>query len=307
MRALITGCAGFIGSNLTDHLLDKGYEVVGIDCFNNYYSKELKENNISNALKNENFKFMEKDILEMKEYPDVDYVFHMAAQAGVRFSWGKNFQIYTKNNIEATQKLLEFYKDQNIQKFIYSSSSSVYGDCKLPMNEKSLLKPVSPYGVSKLAAEYLCHLYWENYEVPTVSLRYFTVYGPRQRPDMAINKFVKSVLNGDEIVIYGNGKQTRDFTYIEDVIRAIVASADSNLNGEVLNIAGGSRISINTLINEIELISGHNANIRYSPNQKGDAKDTWADLNRTKKLLGWEPTINIHEGLRNYIKWYQQE
>lgn len=304
MRALITGCAGFIGSNLTDHLLDKGYDVVGIDCFTDYYSKGLKEGNISNALKNDKFKFIEKDILEINKYPDVDYVFHMAAQAGVRASWGKNFQVYTKNNIEATQKLLEFYKDQTIQKFVYSSSSSVYGDSKLPMNEKSLLKPVSPYGVSKLAAEHLCYLYWKNYNIPTVSLRYFTVYGPRQRPDMAINKFVKSILNGDEIVVYGNGKQTRDFTYIDDVIRAIVASAKSNLKGKVINVGGGSRISVNDLIKEIEHISGSTANVKYVEKEKGDVKNTCADLNKINELLGWKPKIKIQDGLKSYIKWY---
>jgi len=307
MRALITGCAGFIGSNLTDYLLNKKYEVIGIDCFTDYYAKKIKENNISNALKNENFKFIEKDILEMEEYPDVDYVFHTAAQAGVRSSWGGNFHLYTKNNIEATQKLLEFYKDQTIKKFVYSSSSSVYGDSELPMNEKRLLKPISPYGVSKLAAEHLCYLYWKNYNVPTVSLRYFTVYGPRQRPDMAINKFVKSILTDDKIVVYGTGEQTRDFTYIDDVINAIIASAKSDLKGDALNVAGGSIISVNNLIKEIEYVSGRTARVKYIEKQKGDVKNTCADLNKINGLINWKPEIKIHDGLKNYIKWYKQE
>jgi UDP-glucose 4-epimerase len=156
----------------------------------------------------------------MEKFPDVDYVFHLAAQAGVRASWGESFEIYTRNNIETTQKLLEFYKDRNLTKFIYASSSSVYGDAELPMKEHSLLKPVSPYGVTKLAGENLCYLYWKNYNVPTVSLRYFTVYGPRQRPDMATHKFVRAILKGDEITIFGDGIQTRDFTFVDDVVKA---------------------------------------------------------------------------------------
>jgi UDP-glucose 4-epimerase len=190
MRALVTGCAGFIGSNLTDHLLKNGHEVIGIDCLTNYYSHEIKRKNITHALKNPHFTFFQWDLLEMNTYPDVDVVFHLAAQAGVRVSWGVDFSIYCRNNIESTQRLLEWYKDKNLKKFVYSSSSSVYGDVPLPMNEDMKLQPVSPYGVTKLAAEHLCYLYWKNFSLPTVSLRYFTVYGPRQRPDMAINKFV---------------------------------------------------------------------------------------------------------------------
>ena len=301
MKILITGCAGFIGSNLTDYLLKKGYEVIGIDCLTNYYSKKLKETNIINAFDNDNFNFIEKDILEMEKFPEVDYIYHMAAQAGVRTSWGKNFQTYTKNNIEATQKLLEFYKNQNIKKFIYSSSSSVYGDVKVPMNEECLLKPISPYGVSKLAAENLCYLYWKNFNIPIISLRYFTVYGPRQRPDMAINKFVRSILNDEEIVIYGDGNQSRDFTYIDDVLDALILSAESDVKGEVFNVGGGSRISINDLIKEIEKISKCNAVISHSTKQNGDVKDTFADLTKINKYLNWKPKISIQEGLNKYI------
>ena len=169
----------------------------------------------------------------MDKFPEVDYVFHEAAQAGVRASWGKSFDVYTRNNIETTQKLLEFYKGIKIKKFVYASSSSVYGDAELPMREDSLLKPVSPYGVTKLAAENLCYLYWKNYNVPTVSLRYFTVYGPRQRPDMAIHKFVKAILKGDEITVFGDGTQTRDFTYVDDAVEATILAAESNSVGEV--------------------------------------------------------------------------
>jgi len=285
MKALVTGCAGFIGSHLVDKLLEKGYEVIGIDCFNDYYSRWIKEANLSNILKNKNFKLIEEDVLKMGEYPEVDYIFHEAAQAGVRASWGKSFEIYTRNNVQATQKLLEFYKDLDIKKFVYASSSSVYGDAELPMREDSLLKPVSPYGVTKLAAENLCYLYWKNYNVPTVSLRYFIVYGLKQRPDMAI-QFVKAIFKGDEVVIFGDGTQTRDFTYVNDAVEATILAADNNLVGEVFNVGGGSRISVNELIELMDNIIGKKAKVKYIEKQKGDVRDTLADVSKAKKELG---------------------
>ena len=300
-KALVTGCAGFIGSHLVDKLLELGYKVIGIDCFTDYYSREIKEANISNALNHENFKLIEEDILNMDKYPEVDYVFHEAAQAGVRASWGKSFEIYTRNNIEATQKLLEFYKDSNLKKFVYASSSSVYGDAELPMREDSLLKPVSPYGVTKLAGENLCYLYQKNYNVPTISLRYFTVYGPRQRPDMAIHKFVKAIFNGDEITVFGDGTQTRDFTYVDDIVEATLMAAESDLAGEIFNIGGGNRMSVNELINEIEKIVEKQAKIKYIAKQKGDVRDTLADTSKAKELLGWDPRVNIINGVEKYI------
>ena len=301
MKTLVTGCAGFIGSHLVDTLLEHRYEVIGIDCFTDYYSREIKEANLSNALKNNNFKLIEADILEMDKFPDVDYVFHLAAQAGVRASWGKSFEIYTKNNVQATQKLLEFYKDRELKKFVYASSSSVYGDAELPMREDSLLMPVSPYGVTKLAGENLCYLYWKNYRVPTVSLRYFTVYGLRQRPDMAIHKFVKAVFKGNEIPVFGDGTQTRDFTYVDDAVEANILGAKSNLAGEVFNVGGGSRISVNELIEEIERIIGKKAQIIYVEKQKGDVRDTWADVSKAKAKMNWNPRVDINKGLKSFI------
>ena len=303
MKALVTGCAGFIGSHLVDKLLEQGYKVVGTDSFTNYYSKEIKEANISNAIKNNNFKLIEDDIMNMDNFPEVDYVFHLAAQAGVRASWGKSFEIYTKNNIEATQKLLEFYKDRKIKKFVYASSSSVYGDAELPMRENSLLKPVSPYGVTKLAGENLCYLYWKNYNVPTVSLRYFTVYGPRQRPDMAIHKFVKAILNDEEITVFGDGTQTRDFTYVDDVVEANILAGSSEVEGEVFNVGGGSRISVNVLIKKIEETTVKKARINYIGKQKGDVRDTLADTGKISGM-GWKPKVKIEEGLREFVKWF---
>jgi len=303
MKMLVTGGAGFIGSHLVDKLLEQGYGVIGIDCFTDYYSREIKEKNILNALNHKNFELIAEDILEMEEYPEVDYVFHLAAQAGVRASWGKSFEIYTRKNIEATQRLLEFYKEHKIKKIVYASSSSVYGDAELPMKEETILKPVSPYGVTKLAGENLCYLYWKNYGVPVTSLRYFTVYGPGQRPDMAISKFVLAILNGEEITVYGNGRQTRDFTFVDDIVEATILAAKSNIVGEVFNVGGGSRISVNALIGIMENIIGRKAKVKYVAKQKGDVRDTLADITKTTRLLKWLPGIKIDEGLRRQIKW----
>jgi nucleoside-diphosphate-sugar epimerase len=307
MEVLVTGCVGFIGSHLVDKLLGQGYEVIGMDCFSDYYSREIKKKNISNALENKDFELIEEDILEMNVFPDVDYVFHLAAQAGVRASWGKSFEIYTRDNIEVTQRLLEFYKDKDIKKFVYASSSSVYGDAELPMREKSLLKPVSPYGVTKLAGENLCYLYWKNYNVPTVSLRYFTVYGPRQRPDMAIHKFVKAIVNNGEIIIYGDGTQTRDFTYVEDAVEANLLVAKSDSVSEAFNIGGGSRISVNELIKKIEDVTEKKARVKYVETQKGDARDTWADIRKVEEKINWKPNVKIEDGLKRFANWWKAE
>lgn len=305
MKALVTGCAGFIGSHLTDRLLSQGYKVTGIDSFTDYYSRKLKDANIASALKSDRFTMIEQDLADMDAYPEVDYVFHLAAQAGVRASWGRTFEVYVRNNIAATQKLLEFYKDSKPKKLVFASSSSVYGDAKLPMNEESLLKPVSPYGVTKLAAENLCYLYWKNYRLPVVSLRYFTVYGPRVRPDMAINKFVRAISTGDEIAVYGDGSQTRDFTYVSDIVDGNIQAAASDVAGEVFNIGGGNRISVNDLIAHMEEAIGRKAKIRHEPAQKGDVQDTLADVYKARLKLGWKPKVPIRQGIEEYVRWWK--
>ena len=305
MKALVTGCAGFIGSHLTERLLRDGFDVIGIDCFTDYYPREYKDKNIKNALEDERFTLIEQDIRSMDAFPDVNYIFHQAAQAGVRKSWGRDFEIYARDNILATQRLLEYYKDCGIKKFVYASSSSVYGDCELPMKETRMLKPVSPYGVTKLAAENLCYLYYENYGVPTASLRYFTVYGPRQRPDMAIHLFVRAILNREEITVYGDGNQTRDFTFVDDVVEANLLAAMSSSQGEVFNVGGGTRISVNELIKIMENVTGRRANVRYIEKQKGDVKDTLADADKIGKL-GWKPKVGIEEGVRRFVEWYEE-
>lgn len=305
-RALITGCAGFIGSHLADRLLKEGYEVIGIDCFTDYYSRGIKEANIKNALQDRKFKLVRADIGNIGEFPQVDIVFHLAAQPGVRASWGKTFSIYSRNNIDATQYLLEYYKDRDIKKFVYASSSSVYGNTDLPARETSPLRPISPYGVTKLAGENLCYLYYKNFNVPVTMLRYFTVYGPRQRPDMAINKFFRALLSKKTIEIYGDGTQTRDFTYVEDVINATIAAGLSEVNGEAFNIGGGSRISINDLISLIKEITGNPVSVKHTNKQKGDVIDTLADISKAQKILGWNIQTNIRNGLQEYAQWYSE-
>lgn len=302
MRSLVTGCAGFIGSHLTERLLEEGHEVTGIDCFTDYYSREIKENNLKNALGNKKFKFIEEDIVDLKEFPEVDYVFHQAAQAGVRASWGKSFEIYTRCNILATQKLLEYYKERDLKKFVYASSSSIYGNVdELPIREETPKKPFSPYGVTKLAAENLCNLYYMNYGMPTASLRYFTVYGPRQRPDMAIAKFVNAAMKGGVIEVYGDANQTRDFTYISDAVNANFLAAKSDVKGESFNIGGGSRISVNDLVGLIKDAVGKDVKVRHIEEQKGDVRDTYADTTRARELIGYVPEIGIKDGIIKYV------
>lgn len=305
MKALVTGCAGFIGSTLTDRLLRDGYEVIGIDRFSDYYPHEIKDRNLSSALQHPQFTLIEKDILEIESFPDVEYVFHLAAQPGVRASWGNNFDIYVRDNIQATQRLLEYYKDHPIMKFVFSSSSSVYGNIELPMHEDRMVQPVSPYGVTKLAAEHLCHLYWKNYTVPVISLRYFTVYGPRQRPDMGIHKFVRAIQKGEDITIYGDGRQTRDFTYVDDAVDANILAAKTNAHGEVFNIGGGNRISVIELIQAIEVVTGRTAHLHNIEEQKGDVKDTWADTRKAERVFGWKPKVRINEGIERYVGWVE--
>lgn len=304
MNVLVTGCAGFIGSNLTDKLLDEGYCVIGIDCFTEYYPVKIKKQNLRSALKNENFTFIESDILNTKDFPNVDYIFHHAAQAGVRSSWGKSFEVYTRNNIIATQRLLEYYKDKDIKKFIFASSSSIYGDVKdFPIKEDATKNPISPYGVTKLAAENLCYLYYKNYDIPVITLRYFTVYGNRQRPDMGIYKFIDAAIKGNEITIYGDGEQTRDFTYVSDVVKANLQSSKCDVDCISLNIGGGSRISIIELLKIIEKSVGKQIIIKYIENQKGDVKDTYANITLAREIIGYKPEVDIEVGIEKQVEY----
>ena len=306
MKALITGCAGFIGSHLTERFLENN-EVIGMDCFADYYPREVKEENMSGFINNPRFHFMEEDILKTdleKILPQVDIVYHIAAQAGVRASWGENFKIYTDNDILATQRLLEACKGKKLKKFVYSSSSSVYGDVKsLPMKETDMPRPISPYGVSKLAGEHLCNLYHKNFGIPVISLRYFTVYGPRQRPDMAFNRFVKAIESGGEIKIFGDGKQTRDFTFVSDIVDGTINAGESSINDGAFNLAGGSRISVLEVISILEELTGKKAKLKHIDAQKGDVRDTYGDISKSQNILGYKPKVKIRDGLERYIEW----
>ena len=284
-------------------MLQEGHAVTGIDCFTDYYPRAVKENNIRNALGHKNFSFIEEDIVNISEFPEVDYVFHQAAQAGVRGSWGKNFEIYIRNNILATQKLLEYYKDRKLRKFVYASSSSIYGNVhELPIHEDAPKNPFSPYGVTKLAAENLCSLYHKNHGVPSVSLRYFTVYGPRQRPDMGIHKFVHAALNREVIEIYGNGAQTRDFTYISDIVQANLLAMRKGPSGESFNIGGGGRISVVELLELIKNAVGRDIILKHVDSQKGDVQDTYANVTKARNMIGYVPTVGIEEGIKRYAE-----
>jgi len=309
MRCLVTGCAGFIGSHLAEKLVESGFEVIGVDSFTDYYDQRIKEANVQGLLKSPNFTLVREDLLATdlnKLLEGVDYIFHHSAQPGVIASWGRRFETYLNNNILATQRLLESAKEIPLKSFIFASSSSVYGDCELPMREDRLLLPVSPYGVSKLACENLSYSYWKNFGVPVVSLRYFTVYGPRQRPDMAFHKFIKAILKREEITIYGDGNQTRDFTYIDDAVNSNILVMEKACTGEIFNIGGGSYISVNGTIKLLEEIIEKKAQIKYTEKRKGDMQATWADIKKAKKMLGYSPRFDLKEGLLKEIEWIKR-
>ncbi|TDX42924.1 UDP-glucose 4-epimerase [Halanaerobium congolense] len=311
MKSLVTGTAGFIGSTLTEELLQEGHQVIGVDCFIDYYDRSLKENNINSFIDHQNFTLIEENIneLDLKELlKDVDYIFHQAAQAGVRSSWGEDFEIYTHNNVKGTQKLLEAAKESNIKKFVYASSSSVYGDTdQLPMQETNRLQPVSPYGVSKLAGENLAYLYHQNFNVPTVSLRYFTVFGERQRPDMAFHIFIKAILEDKKLTVFGDGKQSRNFTHVDDIVKANILAAESDVEGEIFNIGGdGKRVVLNEAIDLMEELIDKEANREYQQVVKGDVKHTSADTSKAKELLGYEPEVEFEEGLAREVEFLKE-
>ena len=307
MRALVTGVAGFIGSTLAERLLKDGADVVGLDCFTDYYPRPMKERNLRALTGHSRFTLVESSIHHADLaalLADRTHVFHLAAQAGVRKSWGRDFAVYTVNNIEATQIVLEACAKVTLERIVYASSSSVYGDnTPMPMREDARLEPVSPYGVSKLAAEQLCYLYHVNYRLPTVSLRYFTVYGPRQRPDMGFHKFLRASMLNEPITVYGDGLQTRDFTFVADAVSATMAAATGGRPGRVYNIGGGSRVSINQVLEMIARISGRRPLITVDPAQKGDMRHTYADTRLARAELGFEPKVGLEEGLAAEHKW----
>lgn len=311
MKALVTGVAGFIGSTLARRLLADGHEVVGVDVLTDYYELSIKRANLA-GIPSRHFTFVRSDLNTVDLgalLTDVDWVFHQAGQPGVRMSWGQDFAVYVRENVEATQRLLEAAKQSpRLQRLVYASSSSVYGDAEsYPTPETARPQPVSPYGVTKLAAEHLCCLYAANFGVPAVSLRYFTVYGPGQRTDMAFTRFVRAAVLDEVISIYGTGEQLRDFTFVDDVVQANLMAAAGDLTpGSVFNVAGGSNVSVNQTLDLLGSLSGRSLKIDYQDRVAGDVFRTGGDTARIESALGWRPRVTLEEGLARHLDWGQR-
>jgi UDP-glucose 4-epimerase len=312
-KIVITGGAGFIGSHIAESLSKDGHEIVIVDNLDPYYSVDLKKRNLNLVFESGDATFINADVTDlasMKEILDgtVDYVYHEAAQAGVRISVEDPFKP-NDVNVLGTLNVLKASLDAGVKKVINASSSSVYGKVKyLPFDEKHPTEPVSPYGVSKLAAEHYCRVFYEVYGLPTTSLRYFTVYGPRMRPDLAISIFTRKMLANEPITVFGDGKQTRDFTYIDDVVEANKRLINNKLtDGKVLNIGGGNRISVNDLIENLRSITGSTSEVIYAGKQKGDTEDTLANIDLGNKLIGYKPLFDITKGLNKFVDWFRTE
>jgi nucleoside-diphosphate-sugar epimerase len=305
-RMVVTGAAGFIGSHLSEALVARGHEVTGIDCFTDYYDVAQKRANISSLLRDPRFRLVDESLthIDLKRAIDgASVVFHLAAQPGVRKSWGVEFEQYIEHNVRATQMLCEAMKGSGVR-LVYSSSSSVYGEtAQLPMREDHPTRPLSPYGVTKLAGEALCLLYAANHGLPVACLRYFTVYGPRQRPDMAFHRFIRAMLAGEPIDVYGSGTQTRDFTFVKDAVDANLAAAAYTGNETVFNIGGGSCVTLNTVLDLLGRVTGRQPDARYRERQFGDVMHTLADISRATRELGYAPRIGIEEGIAREVEW----
>ncbi|MBW4539852.1 MAG: NAD-dependent epimerase/dehydratase family protein [Myxacorys chilensis ATA2-1-KO14] len=307
--SVVTGAAGFIGSHLVNALLSQGEQVIGVDQFNEYYDPALKRKNIAHVAQHPNFKLIEADIQTLDWtalLADVDVLYHQAAQAGVRSSWGTGFRTYTEQNVNVTQILLEAAKEsKRLQRFVFASSSSIYGNAEaMPTSETLCPRPVSPYGITKLAAEQLCGLYHQNFRVPICALRYFTVYGPRQRPDMGFHKFFKAALDNQPIDIYGDGQQTRDFTYVSDAIAANLAAATvPEAVGEIFNIGGGSRVALTEVIDTMAAIADRPIQRNHIETAIGDARHTSADVSKAQRILRYQPQVKLSEGLQQEWEW----
>jgi UDP-glucuronate 4-epimerase len=311
VHALVTGAAGFVGSHLADTLLARGDSVIGVDCFTPYYDRATKEQNLGSARTHARFEFVEADLRTSDVegmLSGIDAVYHQAGQAGVRLSWSDGFADYVGHNVLATQRLLEAV--QRVRpgaRVVYASSSSVYGNqSRYPTVETDLPKPYSPYGVTKLAAEHLCGLYSENWDVHTVSLRYFTVFGPRQRPDMSIHRLCRAAIDGSTFPLYGDGTQIREFTYVDDIVAGNVAAADSDVApGSYVNLAGGAEITLNDLIALVGELSGAPVVVNPEPKKAGDSVRNGGAIDRARELLGWAPKVSLRDGIARQIAWHR--
>lgn len=314
MTIMVTGCAGFIGSHAVDRLLSSGKNVVGVDNFDSFYDPSIKMKNIEHNLDNNNFVFYRADIRDKAEIDqifednDIDVIIHLAARAGVRPSI-QDPLLYEDVNIKGTLNLLELSKKCGIKNFIFASSSSVYGvNEKVPFSESDMVeRSISPYAASKKACETYCYTYHHLYGIPVVCLRFFTVYGPRQRPEMAIHKFTRLIDNGQEIEMYGDGASKRDYTYITDIVDGIVAAIDKRSGYEIINLGDSKVVELQYLIALIEEKLGKKAMIKKMPVQPGDVPITFADISKAKTLLGYAPKVSIEDGIENFVKWYRSE
>lgn len=306
--SIVTGCAGFIGSHVVEACLVRGDRVIGVDVMTDYYDVAQKRSNLDAVVDNDRFELVEVDINDMPLdlLDDVDVIYHQAGQPGVRSSWRDQFEEYVQRNVSATQRLLEAAVQRDVGRFVYASSSSLYGNAeRYPVDETMRPQPFSPYGVTKLAAEHLCSLYGGNFGLSTVSLRYFTVYGPRQRPDMATHRLFEAALNGTPFPLFGTGDQLRDFTYVGDVVRANLLAGEADVEpGLVVNIAGGGQCSMHTLIAEVEEVSGRSIQIDRLDPERGDVGRTGALTDRAREQLGWEPQVALREGLERQYEWH---
>ncbi len=314
--ALVTGAAGFIGSHLSERLLAEGFCVVGLDSFTDYYPRRDKEANLASlrSAPAEQFRFVEGDLRTVDlaaliARENIRYIFHNAGQAGVRPSWGQHFEEYVNRNILATQALLEACRNADLARFVFASSSSVYGDAeKFPTNEDELPRPVSPYGVTKLAAEHLCFLYAKQFHLPVVALRYFSVYGPRQRPDMAFRIFIRALLHDESLRILGDGEQTREFTYVDDIVEAnLLAVRAPEASGRVYNIGGGSQVTVNATVELLHELTGIQPRVEYKPRAPGDHRNGAADITRAQRDLNYAPRVPLAEGLRRQVEWQRAQ
>jgi UDP-glucose 4-epimerase len=308
---LVTGAAGFIGSTLVEKLLASGADVIGVDAFTDNYPASTKRENVSRLSANRRFRLVEADLRTANIDPlldGVDGVIHLAALPGVRASWGEPFRAYAEHNVVATQRLLEAVRRHPVRRLVAASSSSVYGlPTRFPTPEDESPRPVSPYGVTKLAAEGLFHAYWASYRLPLVGLRYFTVYGPRQRPDMGIHAFFEAAKSGTPVKVYGTGEQTRDFTFVDDAVAATISALmQPAVPGLTYNVGGGHRVSLNDLLARIELVTGRPLERRLVAPPPGDPPDTSADVSRARRDLGYEPKTELTEGLRRQWEWQRK-
>ena len=304
--AVVTGCAGFLGSHLCEALLASGHAVTGVDCFTDYYARALKERNVARMCRVPGFRLVEADIAEAPLAPvldEVDVVFHLAAQAGVRSSFGDGLGEYLHHNVQGTQRLLEEVAGRELRAFVYASSSSVYGDQQVyPVAEEAPLRPLSPYGATKVITEQLAEAFWRSHRVPSVGMRYFTVYGPRQRPDMAFSRFLSRAVEGRALEVLGDGRQVREFTYVDDVVAATIAAADRGERGALYNVGGGQPVSVLEAVALLEELLDRRLRVEHLDDGPGDPRRTEADITRAARDLGYEPATSLAEGLAAHLE-----